>query len=317
MKLRTLLSSSAALVLFGSAISVAGPASVPKFAGQNATPIIRVQDSQAMDEQVRQLNGRIEELNFQILQLQEQLRKMQEDNELRFQELETGKRTDAGSTTRKAEVSPPAPAAEPAPASPPETAASAATDAPTLDPSQGNGAPERDIGTITFDPSGNVVGGSIGDVTTISPDPDAALPPEADRTVVAALPSTDDPEELYRSSYDAILAGDYRTAEAGFRQHTERFPQDSRSVDAQFWLGEALLSQQKYRDAAEIFLTINKQYPQAPKAPETLFKLGVSLAGIKQTDVACKTFAAVGERYPSASTRLKERVASEQAKAHC
>ncbi len=45
-----------------------------------------------LQEQVRDLNGRVEELTFQLLQLQEQLRKMQEDNEFRFQELEGGKR---------------------------------------------------------------------------------------------------------------------------------------------------------------------------------------------------------------------------------
>src|SRR5690606_13511920 len=43
-----------------------------------------------LEDQVRQLNGKIEELNFQILQMQEQIRKQQEDNEFRFQQLEGG-----------------------------------------------------------------------------------------------------------------------------------------------------------------------------------------------------------------------------------
>ncbi|MGB6116763.1 MAG: YbgF trimerization domain-containing protein, partial [Mesorhizobium sp.] len=48
-----------------------------------------------LEEQVRQLNGRIEEMNFQILQIQEQMRKMQEDVDFRLQEVEQ-KRGDAG-----------------------------------------------------------------------------------------------------------------------------------------------------------------------------------------------------------------------------
>ncbi len=45
---------------------------------------------QQLEEQLRQLNGRVEEMSFQLLQMQEQLRKAQEDNEFRFQELEGG-----------------------------------------------------------------------------------------------------------------------------------------------------------------------------------------------------------------------------------
>ncbi len=41
-----------------------------------------------LEEQLRQMNGKIEELNFQVLQMQEQIRKQQEDNEFRFQQLE-------------------------------------------------------------------------------------------------------------------------------------------------------------------------------------------------------------------------------------
>src|SRR5882757_1331889 len=36
-----------------------------------------------LEDQLRQLNGKVEELNFQILQMQEQMRKQQEDNEFR------------------------------------------------------------------------------------------------------------------------------------------------------------------------------------------------------------------------------------------
>ena len=45
---------------------------------------------QQLEEQLRQLNGKVEEMTFQLLQMQEQLRKAQEDNEFRFQDLEGG-----------------------------------------------------------------------------------------------------------------------------------------------------------------------------------------------------------------------------------
>ena len=55
--------------------------------------------NQQLQEEIRQLNGRIEEMSYQLLQMQEQLRKTQEDNEFRFQELEKKKRSDLGDTT--------------------------------------------------------------------------------------------------------------------------------------------------------------------------------------------------------------------------
>ena len=138
-----------------------------------------------------------------------------------------------------------------------------------------------------------------------------------DNTTVAALPATDDPDELYRNSYEFILSGDYGTAEAGFRDHIARFPADPKAADAHFWLGEALLGQKKYRDAAEVFLAANKDYPSSKKAPDMLLKLGVSLIGLNQRDVACATFKEIGKRYPESSGALKERVKQEQALAAC
>ncbi|WP_292381484.1 tol-pal system protein YbgF, partial [Mesorhizobium sp.] len=136
-------------------------------------------------------------------------------------------------------------------------------------------------------------------------------------TVMASLPSTNNPDELYRNSYQFILSGDYPTAEQGFRDHISRFPKDAKAADAHYWLGESLLGQQKYRDAAEVFLAASKDYPKAKKAPDMLLKLGVSLVGLKQNDVACATFNEIGKRYPDVSGTLKERIKQEKALASC
>ena len=278
----------------------------------------------ALEEQIRSLSGTIEELNFQILQMQEQMRKMQEDNEFRFQELE--KRSDAkGKSNRNVAEAPAAerqpPAGGGAAAPEPGSVEGVITgDATAQDPSA-PGTPPKTFGTITFDENGNVKSGSIDGQATqgvITPPPGAGAPPPApDGAVVAALPATDDPEELYRNSYEFILSGDYSTAEAGFRDHIARFPSDPKTADSHFWLGESLLGQQKYRDAAEVFLSANKSYPDSKKAPDMLLKLGVSLVGLNQRDVACATFAEIGKRYPNISGALKGRVKQEQALAAC
>ncbi|UVK56454.1 tol-pal system protein YbgF [Mesorhizobium sp. AR02] len=299
----------------------------------------------SLEDQLRQMNGKIEELNFQVLQMQEQIRKQQEDNEFRFQQLEGGsqggqapaapkKKSDA-TTDTNTNV-----AAAPATQAPADAGAATGSDqstggktvedviveSPDGDPGKvipGTGAPEKTFGSITVDKNGNVIDAG-GNTQPTAPAQDTAPAPGApakagksNGTIVAALPSTKDPEELYRNSYQFILSGDYSTAEQGFRDHISRFPKDAKTADAHYWLGESLLGQQKYRDAAEVFLAASKDYPKAKKAPDMLLKLGVSLVGLKQHDVACATFSEVGKRYPDISNALKERVKQEKALAAC
>ena len=267
----------------------------------------------ALEEQIRQMNGTIEELNFQILQMQEQMRKMQEDNEFRFQELEQKKSDAGGRSGRVAAGTDAAPAQSGG-----EAAVSDAEPADGAGTTTATGEPPKTFGTIVFDADGNVKGAGAGDQAAAGAEAGAnQADTSADDTTVAALPPAGDPEELYRNSYEFILSGDYKTAEAGFREHIDRYPADAKTADAHYWLGEALLGQQKYRDAAEIFLAANRDFPSSKKAPDMMLKLGVSLAGLNQRDLACATLGEIGKRYPNASAQFKERVKQEQALASC
>jgi tol-pal system protein YbgF len=278
------------------------PAGAPVLVAQDATGSVQV------EEQIRLLNGKVEELTFQILQMQEQMRKLQEDNEFRFQELE---KTKQGRAQPKAENTDAAAAQPEAPAEKPAgegsirvvtTEKNGATDdiAATIEGSDGTGAPPKDLGAVKFDENGNPVGATV-----------------ADPGKVAALPEADNPGQLYKSAYEHILAGEYPSAEAGFRQHIKNFPADPQSADARYWLGESLIGQERYRDAAEVLLKAQKEFPKSKKAPDMLLKLGVSLSALDNKDVACATFAQVGKKYPKAAPALMERVSAEQSKAGC
>jgi tol-pal system protein YbgF len=274
-----------------------------------------------LEEQIRQLTGKIEELNFQILQMQEQMRKVQEDNEFRFQELEKGKRSDAGGksdrtvasapssrTTAEASVDASAGSAPSARGVSPGTTDSAAIDPQTdSSTSQQLGEPAHDLGQIEFDANGNVIGGSKND--------NPAQPVE--NATVAALPQTDDPKVLYNQAYQLFLSGDYKSAEVAFRSHVDRFPKDPADPDARYWLGETLYGQGRYQEAASVFLDNHKQFPDSKKSPENLLKLGMTLAKMRDHDVACATFASVNSRYPNISAAIKERVKNERAANKC
>jgi tol-pal system protein YbgF len=345
MKLRTLLACalvmpfglaatahSAAMMVPGVALEAVPAAAIEQVpatrAEAEALPLVLAQITDPrvaqLEEQMRQLMGRVEELTFQILQMQDQMQRTQEDNEFRFQELEGGTGSGGGGggsggtgtngslgtggTLNQGQ----------APSLDTDTSGDfAALPGVEEGGSRDLGAPPREFGTIVFNSDGSVREVTRDDSAIAFPQEGAPGQAGADQTTVAALPTADSADELYRNSYEYVLSGDYSTAEAGFRNLIDRFPGAELEPDAHFWLGESLLAQQRPREAAEVFLAASRNFPQSSKAPEILYKLGVSLIALDQRDVACATLAEVSNRFPNASDALKERVRQERAQAAC
>lgn len=247
---------------------------------QAGDPLFRIGQ---LEEQVRNLNGRIEELGFQLLQMQEQMRQMQEDNEFRFQELEktNGQRSDVGSGVTQPGIEP-------------------STTASTIPDGQGAGAPALDLGTLQVDPNSDLIGGII---EPLQPGGQTA--------------SLNSPDDLYQAGYNHMLTGDYALAEQVFGDYIAAYPEGGRAADAMFWLGEAQYSQGRYQDSAKTFLDVHKKYPQADKGADSLLKLGMSLAKLDNRETACATLREVLIRYPGASAAVRTKVSEEQQLASC
>lgn len=242
-----------------------------------------------LEERVRDLTGKLEEQNFILLEMQERMRQMQEDNEFRFQEIESkgSDRSDAGEGVPTEKNSDVTVVAQPDEAN---------------DPSASSGS----LGTVTFDQDGNLVDGPAAEQQDITQDP----------TKTASLPKSG-PARLYATGYNHILTGDYAQAEAAFAQYVAEYPQGEQVSDAHFWLGEAQYGQTAYHQAAKTLLSAHKQFPESPKAPEMLLKLGMSLAALDNRDTACATYREVLTRYPGSSEAVKNKVAVEQSRMSC
>lgn len=258
-----------------------------------------------LEEEVRKLNGKLEDLGYQMLQMQEQMRQMQKDNEFRFQRLEGGSGGGAPATAGSSDHTENTTGAAPdvnladgaLPGVSPSTTASTSSD--------GRAAPPHPLGSMNVDENGNPVGGTIA-------------PPAAPvgGTQTAALPPSS-PDDIYRNAYNAMLKGNYKQAEQGFKDYMDIVPDGSMAADASFWLGESEFSQGKFNEAAKTFLDSHQKYPKADKAPETLLKLGMSLAALDNHDTACATYREVLKRYPNASSSVRKKVSSERSKAGC
>jgi tol-pal system protein YbgF len=149
------------------------------------------------------------------------------------------------------------------------------------------------------------------------PQPRNAAPAAPPGPQLATLPPSASPQDEYDMAYGYVLHKDYPLAEQAFRDFLKKYPNERLVPDAQYWLGESLFQQQRYRDAAESFLGVSTKFEHAGKAPDSLLRLGQSLAALNQKEAACATLAEIGRKYPRASAGVKRGVAQEQKRAHC
>jgi tol-pal system protein YbgF len=153
--------------------------------------------------------------------------------------------------------------------------------------------------------------------------PSSGLPPPPPRNPnatgapqVAMAPSAL-PRDEYDLAYGYVLRKDYPLAEQGFRTFLKKHPGDRLTPDANYWLGETLFQQQRYRDAAEAFLAVSTKFDTAAKAPDAMLRLGQSLAALGEKDAACATLGELGRKYPRASVNVKQAVERERKRGNC
>lgn len=266
-----------------------------------------------LENQMRQLNGRIEELQFQGRKNDDNLRKMQGDVDFRLQDLESGKGGSGGGS-------------RPAPNRRGDAGDMGGSSTASTSPRGGSdslGAPPGNLGQTRSSSSGNdAIGGLLDD------DPNAPMsirPPGAGREQQAVggsgLPDRNSGGGDRMASRDmgSVTAGtgsandqfalgvgfvqrrDYAEAEATFRDFLRANPNDPKAAEARYWLGESLYQRKKYPDAVETFLGIYRDTPQSAKAPESMLKLGMALNGMGEKEQACATLEAAGKKY----TRIK------------
>lgn len=169
------------------------------------------------------------------------------------------------------------------------------------------------------------VASASGTPVPVAPPMPAPMPPPQVRNVapapagaqLATLPPSASPQDEYDMAYGYVLHKDYSLAEQSFRDFLKKYPNERLVPEAQYWLGESLFQQQRYRDAAESFLGVSTKFERTGKAPDALLRLGQSLAAMNQKEAACATLTEVGRKYPRASAGVKRGVEQELKRAHC
>jgi tol-pal system protein YbgF len=102
----------------------------------------------------------------------------------------------------------------------------------------------------------------------------------------------------FDAAADALAAGEYADAAAGFARFREDYPGSPLAAEAGLKRGEALEAAGETSAAARAFLDTFSAAPKGPEAPKALYRLGRALGRLGKTEEACVTLAEVGYRFP-------------------
>lgn len=260
-----------------------------------------------LEDEVAQLNGKIETLEFLLSQSRDEMNRLQQDDAAIGQELEELRSVNAGLNSRLQDI-------------------------------------ESDIQAIltgNVSEEGEIVGAAAnidGETEVASnDDDDAGQRRIVTRTVTSGSPSeggsnpsmqgslgtltaSDLPGEagpLFATAKSRLLKFDYTGAEAAFRAFLDRFGDDPQAGEAQYWLAETLFQQEAYAESGQAYTQMIREYPEDARAPDALVKLARSMRLVGDTDKACNALAILPQQYPNASGVTRNLAALESTRAGC
>ena len=240
-----------------------------------------------IENQFQKLTNKFEEINFKLDKLSNRLSKVQADNQIRFQQLETGMPMEENSKkiTKKIDEN------------------------NELLP--GSSKPQ-DLGSISYKDTAT----EDTSQKTQSIDTTATIVTETFQTEEKILPN-ESPDKQYEFATSFLKVGDYSTAERAFREFVNTNPEHKLAGNAQYWYAETFRIRQLYTDAASAYLEGYQKYPKGEKAPINLLKLGVSMVQIGEKDQGCKMINGVEKQYPKANQSVIQKAKYESQKFEC
>jgi tol-pal system protein YbgF len=291
------------------------------------TPIVAPNSGAAVDtelrmdrleEQMRELTGRVEDAVNGVEQLRRRLEQVNSDIDVRFNQGQGQPRSTSSSFRAPATVTDSVPAAPTSMRGPPQFANAQPPRPP--DPVTPPGTlvpPPRDPpakgGTLTPPNSTQSV------LSSTQPIPEATSigPGGSTRTPSGSSLPAGSPSEQYNVAFGLLKQADYPAAEEALKGFIGQHPDNPLAGSAQYWLGETYYARGRYAEAAGAFAEGYKRYPKGMKAPDDLLKLSMSLARDNQKHNACLALAQLDHDFPNPGNAIKERAVTEKKRLGC
>jgi tol-pal system protein YbgF len=96
----------------------------------------------------------------------------------------------------------------------------------------------------------------------------------------------------------------------GFETYLKTFPKSDLADDAQYYIGEALTGDSKFREAVAAYERVISDYPQSDILPEAYYKVGSTYERLGQPDKARAAYEYAVKHYgeTQAGTLSKQRL---------
>jgi len=152
---------------------------------------------------------------------------------------------------------------------------------------------------------------------TSPPPPPAPHDRHSDKPAGPAPPAADTSGE-FKTARTLLVSGDYGGAAQAFQTFVAAHPNDPKTPEAYYWLGESYSVRDLHGDATSAYARALKGWPKSTWAPEAVIKLARSLAATQRLSDACLAMGDFARRYEkTASATLKSRAAQTRDKLGC
>lgn len=107
--------------------------------------------------------------------------------------------------------------------------------------------------------------------------------------------------KMYQSAYNLLVKNKLSESATCFSNYVTKYPNNSLTPNAWYWLGQVQYKQKKYQDARVSFLNTAK-FKGSTKRADALYKLGVTSKALGDKDKAKKFFEVLIKTYPTSSS---------------
>lgn len=114
-------------------------------------------------------------------------------------------------------------------------------------------------------------------------------------------------KNAYTAAFKKLRNGKYSAAIKAFESFVEKYPDNSYSDNAWYWLGQARYVQGDLNGAMAALQMVTSKYPESRKMSSTLFRMGVIQQTQGETSTARATFKRLIQAYPDSESAAMAR----------
>lgn len=142
---------------------------------------------------------------------------------------------------------------------------------------------------------------------TPQPAPAVQAQPAAQPAVQATRAPSRGEEAAYKAALNAARSGHTAESIRMFRNFLQQYPNGRYAANADYWIGECLYAEGKYKDALSQFQTVNNSYPSHHKNADALLKAAITLNRLGDKAGADQKFKTLLANFPNSDAARRAR----------